>query len=158
MWCKHTNYERAAHIPLIVVDPRKKSAGTHSASLVETIDIYPTLCELAGLPAPQGLDGTSFAAVISNPAAKTKDAVRHVFPRGKLLGRAVRTARYRLVEWKEPGAPRDQAVLELYDYEADPGENKNLAADEPAVVAQLRAMIDRDPEAKPQLHSKANDK
>src|SRR5262249_9268131 len=91
MWCKHTNYEEAAHIPLIVIDPRMKSGGATSSSLVESVDTYPTLCELAGLPAPHGLDGSSFAAAVKDPAAKTKDAVLHVYPRGKLLGRAVRT-------------------------------------------------------------------
>jgi iduronate 2-sulfatase len=152
MWCKHTNYEEAAHIPFIVVDPRVKSGGVHTASLVESVDVYPTLCELAGLPVPRGLDGSSFAAVIKNPSASTKDSIQHVFPRGNLLGRAIRTERYRLVEWKKPGADRDSAILELYDYQDDPGENKNLAADEPGVVKELRAILDKQPEAKPQIH------
>ncbi len=153
MWCKHTNYEEAAHIPLIVVDPRINNGGAHSESLVESVDIYPTLCKLAGLPAPKGLDGSSFAAVIKNPSALTKDAILHVFPRGKRLGRAVRTARYRLVEWKQPGASPQTAEFELYDYEADPSENKNLATDKPEVVNELRAILDNQPEAKPQIHT-----
>jgi iduronate 2-sulfatase len=152
MWCKHTNYEEAAHIPFIVVDPRTKNAGAHSAALVESVDLYPTLCQLAGLDVPRGLDGQSFAAVIADPSAKTKNAILHVFPRGKLLGRAVRTERYRLVEWKEPGANRDTAVLELYDYKLDPGENRNLADDKPDVVSELRSILDAQPEAKPQIH------
>ena len=54
MWCKHTNYEHAARIPLIVVAPGAAKAGIKTGALAETVDIYPTLCELAGLPAPQG--------------------------------------------------------------------------------------------------------
>jgi iduronate 2-sulfatase len=54
MWCKHTNYEQAARIPLVVVAPGVTPAGVKSGALVETVDIYPTLCELAGLPAPRG--------------------------------------------------------------------------------------------------------
>ena len=151
MWCKHTNYEHAARIPLIVVAPGIAKVGTKTGALAETVDIYPTLCELAGLPVPQGLDGASFAAVLRNPAAATKDAVFHVYPRNQLLGRAVRTARYRLVEWKKIGEPADTAVLELYDYEADPEETRNLAADNPDIVAKLRAVLAGQPEAKPQV-------
>jgi iduronate 2-sulfatase len=55
------------------------------------------------------------------------------------------------VEWKNPGAAADTAVLELYDYETDPGETKNLAAERPEVVAQLRALLARQPEARPQV-------
>ena len=148
MWSKHSNYEQAAHIPLVVAAPGMK-AGTRSAALVENVDIYPTLCELAGLPKPSGLDGASFAAVLRNPAASTKESIIHVFPRGERLGRAIRTARHRLVEWKKPGAPADTAELELYDYEADPGETKNLAAEQPEVVAKLRALLAKHSEAQP---------
>ncbi len=151
MWCKHTNYEQAARIPLLVVAPGVTKAGTRTGALVETVDLYPTLCELAGLPAPQGLDGASFAGVLKTPSAKTKEAVYHVYPRNDLMGRAVRTERYRLVEWKKIGAPASGAVLELYDYEADPAETKNLATEKPEVVAGLRALLAAQPEAKPQI-------
>jgi len=153
MWCKHTNYEQAARIPLLIVAPGVTAAGGQTAALAETVDIYPTLCELAGLPAPQGLDGVSLIPVLKDPAAQVQDAVLHVYPRNQQLGRAVRTARYRLVEWKQIGAPADTAVLELYDYEADPDETKNLAAQHPEIVAQLRAILARQPEAKPQVRA-----
>ena len=153
MWCKHTNYEHAARIPLIVAAPGVARSGVKTSALAETVDIYPTLCELAGLPAPQGLDGASFAAALKDPAAATKPAVLHVYPRNQLLGRAVRTARYRLVEWKKIGEPADTAVLELYDYQADPEETKNLAADQPQIVAELRAILAKQPEAKPQVRA-----
>jgi iduronate 2-sulfatase len=150
MWCKHTNYEQAARIPLIVVVPGMKTSGAATSSLVESVDLYPTLCELAELPVPHNLDGASFASLIDDPSADTKDAVHHVYPRGERLGRAVRTTRYRLVEWKRPGARSDSAEIELYDYETDPAETKNLAAQKPDVVAELRAVLNRQPEAKPQ--------
>lgn len=153
MWCKHTNYEQAARIPLIVVAPGVAKAGAKTSALAETVDIYPTLCELAGLPVPQGLEGSSFVHALKNPAATTKEAVFHVFPRGGMMGRAVRTARYRLVEWKEIGAGPETAQLELYDYEADPDETKNLAAEKPDIVARLRAILAKQPEAKPQLRA-----
>jgi iduronate 2-sulfatase len=150
MWCKHTNYEQATHIPVIVAAPGKL-AGAKSRALIESVDIYPTLCELAGLPAPAGLDGRSFAAVLADPAAPARASVTHVYPRGGLLGRAIRTARHRMVEWKKPGAAAGTAVIELYDYEADPGETKNLAAEQPELVAKLRALLATQPEARPQV-------
>jgi phosphoglycerol transferase MdoB-like AlkP superfamily enzyme len=66
MWCKHTNYEQAARIPLLIAAPGISPARS-SATLVETVDIYPTLSELAGLSMPKGLDGVSFAKVLRNP-------------------------------------------------------------------------------------------
>ena len=54
MWCKHTNYEQATRIPLIVAAPGLSAAGANSAALIETVDLYPTLCELAGIPLPDG--------------------------------------------------------------------------------------------------------
>lgn len=151
IWCKHTNYEQAARIPVIVSVPGTDTRGATSAGLIESVDIYPTLCELAGLPAPKQGDGTSFAATVRNPSASTKEAVLHVYPRGERIGRAIRTARYRMVEWKKPDAPAETAEFELYDYERDPEETKNLAAEQPAIVAQLRAILAQHPEAKPQI-------
>jgi iduronate 2-sulfatase len=151
MWCKHTNYEQAARIPLIVVAPGLTKRGGTASGLVESVDIYPTLCELSGLTVPDDLDGMSFHAALGDPSAATKGAVFHVYPRGERIGRAVRTARHRLVEWKRPGADADTAIIEMYDYERDPGETKNLAGEQPEVVAELRAILDRQPEAKPQV-------
>ena len=161
MWCKHTNYEQATRIPLLVCAPRIAPSGARCEALVETVDLYPTLCELAGLPTPAGLDGASLLAALKHPeTAKTKDAVFHAYPRsprgvGELIGRAVRTERHRLIEWKKPGAPVESAILELYDYRTDPEETKNLAADQPSVVAQLRALLARQPEANAKLRPAA---
>jgi iduronate 2-sulfatase len=152
MWCKHTNYEQAARIPFVVVAPGSKG-GVKTAALVESVDVYPTLCELAGLPVVKGLDGASFASVLKDPATRTKDAIIHVYPRGDRVGRAIRTARHRLVEWKKPGAPADSAEYELYDYDADPAETKNLAAEQPRIVAELQTMLAKHPEARPPLRS-----
>lgn len=158
MWTKHTNYEQANHIPLIIVAPGVTRPGTRTAAMTETVDLYPTLAALAGLPAPQvpqTLDGRSLVPVLRDSSASVKDHIVHVFPRnapargGELLGRAVRTARYRLVEWRKIGAPADTADLELYDYETDPLETKNLATAQPTVVAQLRALLAQHPEPHP---------
>jgi hypothetical protein len=158
MWCKHTNYEQASRIPLLVVMPGAIQKGKAASALVESVDLYPTLCNLAGLPQPKDLDGVSFAHLLADPAAQTKEAIFHVYPRGGRIGRALRTGRYRLVEWKKPGASPESADIELYDYDADPGETKNVAADQPQVVARLRAMLQEQPEAKPPLNTSAQAK
>lgn len=155
MWCKHTNYEQATHIPLLVAAPNAK-AGVRTSSLVESVDIYPTLCELAGIKAPEGLDGRSIAATLNDQTVPTKDHTIHVYPRTgtdktPLIGRAIRTQRHRLVEWKKIGAPVSSADLELYDYQTDPLETKNVAAEQPSVVAKLQGLLAQHPEALPQI-------
>lgn len=157
-WSKHDNYEQTTRVPLLVSAPGVTKGGTRTSALVETVDIYPTLADLAGLPTPkvpQGADGSSFVSVLRDPSRTTKQQAFHVFPRGERIGRGVRTARYRLVEWKVPGANPDSAQLELYDYETDPLETKNLASEKQEIVQQLRAILAKQPEAKPQISNRA---
>ena len=162
-WCKHTNYEQAARIPIIVRAPGVSKPGTRSRALIETVDVYPTLVELARLPVPKTshpLDGRSFAGTLRDPTTPTKEAVFHSYPRnrppdGQIIGRAVRTERHRLIEWKKPGAAPESADVELYDYVSDPLETKNLASAQPEVVARLRQLLAAQPEARPQLRPKA---
>jgi iduronate 2-sulfatase len=150
MWCKHTNYEQAARIPVIVSAPGM-AAGQNTRALIESVDIYPTLCELAGIPKPEGLDGRSFTSVLKSPQEKARDSVIHVYPRGGRMGRAIRTDRYRMVEWKEPGASVETAEYELYDYETDPLETENVAGQQPEVLANLKEILAAHPEAKRQI-------
>ena len=156
-WCKHTNYEQATRIPLIVSTPDMKRRGERETALVETVDIYPTIAELMGRAAPavpQKLDGISFARLLDRPGA-TKDAIFHAYPRtvasrgGLLIGRAVRTERYRLVEWKPPGAAPETAEIELYDYQTDPAETRNVSSEHPDVSAKLRSLLTAQGEARP---------
>ncbi len=152
IWGKHTNFELAARIPFMVALPGK--AGAVSSALVETVDIYPTLAALAGLPAPKGLDGKSFASLFDNPTSPHRDHVTHVYPRRELLGRAVRDDRYRLVEWNKIGAASDHAVLELYDYQTDPLENTNLAMTYPDIASKLQTLLAQQAAAQPQVTAK----
>lgn len=149
IWTKHTNYEEANRIPLIFVAPGVTEPGSVTGQLAESVDVYPTLAELAGLPAPTGpqpIDGLSLVSVLRDPDARVRDHAFHVFPKGK-LGRAIRTSRYRYVEWKRPGDSRDTAEIELFDYETDPLERRNLAADNPGIVAELTKILSSYPEA-----------
>jgi iduronate 2-sulfatase len=159
IWTKHTNYEQANRIPLIIVAPGVAKPGSATRQPSETVDIFPTLAELCGLPPPQGpqrKDGLSLTPVLRDPTRTVRDHAYHCYPRGERMGRAIRTERYRLVEWKRPGAIPDTAELELYDYEMDPLETRNLASVQPEVVAQLRAILARHPEAVPPNATLAN--
>ena len=130
-WAKHTNFENAAHAPLIASIPGMKNRGATCEALTEFVDIYPSLVECAGLQMPDGLEGTSFAPLLSAPKTPWKTAAFHVWPRREKnkdvgLGRAMRTDRYRLCEWSVNGDPT-QTVMELYDFVRDPLETVNLA-------------------------------
>ena len=144
MWCKHANYEEAVHTPLVISVPGQKPG--RSPALVEFVDIYPTLADVCGLPIHAWLEGTSFKPLIATPDRPWKTAAFHLYPRGipgqgHGMGRAIRTDRYRLVEWTVP--KNDFSECELYDLETDPGENVNLAVqpEHAALVEQLRAQL-----------------
>ncbi len=147
MWCKHTNYEQATRAPLIVSAPNSTTAGSVCNEVVEFVDIYPTLCDLAGLKQPSWLQGYSLKPALDNPSAKIgKSMAFQVYPRsnkedGALLGQSIRTERWRLVEWQK----KDRSVVasELYDYQNDPDETVNLATkpEYAATVNELSAAI-----------------
>ena len=143
IWTKHTNYEQANRIPLLVIAPGFTRPGTATRQLASSVDVYPTLSELAGLPVPVGpqpIDGVSLVPVLKKPTARVRDHAYHCYPKRK-MGRAIRTDRYRLVEWNRIGGSPDQAEWELYDYRDDPLEQKNLAADRPEVLTRLQSIL-----------------
>lgn len=142
IWTKHTNYEQANRIPLLIAAPGVTRPGTVTEQIAETVDLYPTLAELAGLPSPTGpqpIDGKSLVPVLQDPAQRIRDHAYHAFPRGRKLGRAIRTERYRLVQWEGEG--QSDIELELYDYQTDPLERQNLATQQPQIVEQLQRIL-----------------
>ena len=148
-WTKHTNYEQANRIPLVIVAPGTTRAGTSNQSPVETVDIYPTLCELAGLPptgTAQPIDGESLVPILNGTTDSVSDHAYHCFPKGGKLGRAIRTKRYRMVEWKPFRSPAP-AEYELYDYQNDPLEKKNIAAQNPKILEDLKKILKQHPPA-----------
>ncbi|MBK1825886.1 sulfatase [Haloferula rosea] len=148
IWTKHVNFEMATRIPLIVVAPGITRPGSHTDQPAETVDIFPTLSALAGLPAPTGpqpIDGTSLLGTLKDPQVRVDDHAYHCFPRGGKLGRAIRTERYRLVAWTPLGQPNAAPVYELYDYKQGPVETKNIASQYPEIVASLRTILDQHP-------------
>lgn len=143
IWTKHTNYEQANRIPLILVAPGTIPANSATGQLAESVDLYPTLASLAKLPeptGPQAIDGISLRPVLEDPTQRLRDHAYHVYPRGKKLGRAIRTTRYRFVEWLS----RDglgQPEYELYDYQYEAIETKNLAGELPEILERHREIL-----------------
>ncbi len=81
IWGKATNYEIATRVPFIIQAPGKdKSAGKKSEALVELLDMYPTLCDLAGVPAPKHLEGKSLVPILDDPKASVKDFALSQYP------------------------------------------------------------------------------
>jgi arylsulfatase A-like enzyme len=125
-WCKHTNFENDTHAPLLCSAPGQDAPGRHTKALVEFVDIYPSLCELASLPLPSHLEGTSFAPLLDTPQKSWKKAVFSQYPRGGgVMGYSMRTDRYRFTRWLNRDGT--EAARELYDHQNDPQENANLA-------------------------------
>jgi len=147
MWEKNSLFEESARFPLVIAAPGRQR-GTKSARVVEALDVYPTVVELAGVPAPERLEGRSLVALLNRPdAAWDKPAVteqtRQAGPEGRLIvGRSVRTERWRYTEWDE-----GRLGAELYDHDHDPHEYRNLASSEPhaATVRLLKELLRRVP-------------
>jgi iduronate 2-sulfatase len=129
-WAKHSNVEDDTRAPLILSVPGMAKAGGATNALVEFVDIYPTLADLAGLPRPAHLEGTSFKPLLDQPDRPWKSAAFSQFPRGKaLMGYTMRTDRYRYTKWVNRKDPAKVDAVELYDHQTDPQENTNLAND-----------------------------
>lgn len=140
-WSKHNSlWDTGTRVPLIIAAPGAKGNGQSCARVVEILDIYPTLSQLCGLPGQDGLQGDSLVPLLHDPnAAWNRPALSVTRLKDGLLGKAVRTERWRYAEWGEGG--RDGSML--IDEQNDPHESKNVAND-PAnaqVVREMRAML-----------------
>jgi arylsulfatase A-like enzyme len=137
MWNKHSCFETSMHAPLLIAAPTKQQVkpGTRVRALTEFIDIYPTLCDLAGLPAPGHLEGNSLVPLMLDPEVAWKS-----FAIGRYrTGDTIRTDHFRFSEYS---TARGEATGNmLYDHRVDPDENVNVAsaAEHDPVVAKLKA-------------------
>lgn len=135
LWAKQTLFEGANHVPLIIAAPGVK-AGARSG-LAEQVDIYPTLCDLAGLPKPKHLQGRSLKPMLDDPAAKGKQVAisTMIAPHTKQRGHSLRTDAFRYIAW-ESGEEL------LYDLRTDADELHNLAK-QPAQADRMERMRQR---------------
>jgi len=134
VWGKHTLFEEALLSPLVIRAPGMKKPGEKTDAIVETVDIYPTLCELSGVPKPDGLSGKSLTSHLKDPSTEGTTAVSYW--QGN---ETIRTPQYRLIRHNTKG---DGTAYELYDHTGTDGENTNLAAGKPDIVKELSALID----------------
>lgn len=133
-------YEGGVRVPLIVSAPGATKAGSVSATVLSSPDFYPTLLDLAGLPAlpKQHLDGVSLANALHGDK-QSRGAVFWHYPHygnqgGAPFG-AVRDGDWKLIEWYE-----DMRV-ELYDLKNDLGEQRDLSKDNPTKAAKLTKLL-----------------
>ncbi len=127
----------------MIVMPGAKGNGKASPRIVEAVDLYPTLVELCGLPAPQGLAGQSLKPLLDNPQAKWNHPAFTVTKFGDNIGKAARTERWRYAEWQDGEA----GAAMLFDRAKDPNELKNLAG-APAyakTVAEMKKLLEQIP-------------
>jgi hypothetical protein len=138
LWHKMSLFERSARVPLIIAAPGRRGNGRAAPGLVELVDLYPTLASLAGLHAPDYLDGTSLLPLLDDPTASVKDAAFTQLSRRGYSAYSVRTSRWRYVEWAA-----GQSGAQLYDMEQDPGETTNLAQDarHASIVGELKERL-----------------
>ena len=169
-WGKHTNLERAARVPLIIYSPFTGTPNAKTQAPANLTDLFPTLCELAGLPLPQqplnenespttpatgrNLKGISLVDSMNNPDYSGRTGALTVFRRSGATGYAYRTERYRYIEWINGGMV---VARELYDYTVDPMETINLAgvSESAALMAQFSISMRHEMDA---LKLSANDK
>lgn len=135
LWGKTSNFELDAHVPLLISVPGMKQAGKRTDSLVELVDLYPTLVDLCGLPSKSGLEGSSLRAILDNPAATVSEYAFTQHPRpahmevpGEAMGYSVCDKRYRYTEWREWSTGKVLAA-ELYDHDRDPDEMVNIVVE-----------------------------
>lgn len=133
LWGKLTNFERSARVPLLIAPPHAPPGGAATRAVVELLDLYPTLVDLCGLPPPAGLEGRSLRPLLDNPQAPWPHAAYTCTIHQGVIGRSVRTDRWRYTEWG------DALAAELYDHDTDAGEYRNRVA-EPALAGELAAL------------------
>lgn len=125
-WCKHTNFEVDTRVPLLIRAPGKETGATDA--LVEFIDLYPTLCELAGLEVPGHVQGKSLLPVLEDLNEEHRTSAYSSYPHGKRMGHSIRMGAYRYTEWFDEDGTKETAVLT--DLQNDPGEETNVIEEE----------------------------
>jgi len=130
IWGKHSLFEESLHSPLIVSYPGMKNPGESTDSIVESLDVFPTLCDLTGLPAPDFVDGESLLPLLVDPAAAGHPAVSY---NGK--AKTIRSDKHRLILHKD-------GHVELYDHTSVAKETNNIADANSQLVNKLRTMLD----------------
>ena len=141
-WNKNTLFERSCRAPTIIAAPGMKG-GQKSQSLVEFVDLYPTVADFTGLKMPHEAPGTSLRPILENPEVTVKDAAFTFLRRSdKLTAQSIRTDRWRCTLWSD-------GQTQLFDLNADPEELHDVATANADVVTALTARIRKLPDFNP---------
>ncbi|MCO8124003.1 sulfatase [Stieleria sp. TO1_6] len=141
LWCKTSNFELDARVPLIIAPPQGSQVHRTDA-IVELLDLYPTVTDLCGLPAAVGPEGVSLRRLIDGSQDAVKAAALTQHPRPayygnamKAMGHSIRTPRFRYTQWL---SSEDDSLIgaELYDHDIDPAESVNRV-DHPEYASEL---------------------
>ncbi len=150
IWTKHTNYEQSTRIPIIIKAPGITEEGIVCNQMVETVDLFPTIADLAYLERKlphQELDGKSLTPLLKDPSKPVKDHIYHAYIRQGYLGEAIRNKRYRMIRWTHL-KEKNNTVYELYDYENDPLERINIAKINQDIISKISEVLERYPAPK----------
>ena len=131
---KRDLHEGGIRVPMIVRWPGRIRPGTRTGHISAFWDFLPTACELAGVQPPRGIDGISYLPTLLGDETRQK---KHEYLYWEYGG----TRAVRMGKWKAVGHPRGSR-FELYDLDADPGESKNVAMDNPGVVDRMKKNMD----------------
>lgn len=131
IWGKHALFEESLRSPLIVSYPGIPDGGVSTSAIVETLDLFPTLCDLVGLPKHEASEGVSLRTLLEDPKSDGHPAVSY-FKSAK----TIRDERYRMIAHKT-------GEVELYDHESDELETRNLADAHPEIVRKLRVQLNQ---------------
>jgi len=136
VWGKHTIFEKAVRSPLIIKAPGLAARRISSDMPVSSIDLYPTLMELADVPTNFSLDGQSLVPLMKNGKDENREALAFSYFKN---GISMRTDKYRLMKYFRAETP----TIELYDHINDPLETKNIASEQPELVEQLLVQLEK---------------
>jgi iduronate 2-sulfatase len=129
-WNKNTLFERSCRAPLVIAAPGM-TGGQTSRSLVEFVDLYPTVADVCGLKMSHEAAGVSLRPILQHSDTSVKDAAFTLVSRGpKLYGQGMRTARWRITRWSD-------GQTELYDHDEDPEELHDVSSQHPELVREL---------------------
>ena len=124
LWCKHSNFEIATKVPMIIYDPRQKIKGNQKEEICELLDIVPTLTELCGLPELETAAGKPID--LTNSESQEEIDLKFAYSRYHRRnhdGFSIRTKKFRYNEWWDVDG--NLVTRELYDHSNDPQENQN---------------------------------
>lgn len=149
MWCKHTNFEIDARVPLIVSHPKSTRQGSVSDAMVELVDLYPTVCEFADVSIPKACEGKSLVPILKGQ--KDVDWRKYALSQftrrrksgGDIDGYSIKFDRGRYTEWINRDSKKTVAT-EFYDHSIDPHENQNLHSELSAEEAESFSQLLRE--------------